>query len=95
MQPHHPFKEERKGKVLSTAAQARQPAERIEALRLAACVASCLQSFANKASINIQQGDIANLVARSVRESYKVSLTGPYVKALLLANAVSAVNNHE
>ena len=81
--------------MLTTAAQARQPAERIEALRLAACVASCLQSFANKSNLSIQQGDIATLVARSVRESYKVSLTGPYVKALLLANAVYVENNHE
>jgi hypothetical protein len=88
-------KDERKAKVLTTAATARQPAERIEALRLAACVTSCLESFAKKANISIQQGDIATLVARSVRESFKVSLTGPYVKALLLANAVSEEDSHE
>ena len=79
-------REEKKAKVLTTAAKARQPADNVEALRLAACVAACFKSFASKANLDIQQADIANFVARSVREAYKVNLTGPHVKSLLLAN---------
>ena len=80
-------KEERKARVLTAAAKTRQPADNVEALRLASCIASCFKSFAAKANLNIQQADIANFVAKSVREAYKVSLTGPHVKSLLLATA--------
>ena len=61
----------------------------MEALRLASCIASCFKSFATKTSLDIQQADIANFVAKSVREAYKVNLTGPHVKSLLLATAES------
>ena len=88
-------REEKKAKVLTTAAKARQPADNVEALRLAACVASCFKSFASKAHLDIQQADIANFVARSVREAYKVNLTGPHVKSLLLANEASTEAKYE
>ena len=77
-------KEKKQAKILSTAAKNRQPADTVEALRLAACVSACLQSFATKASLVIQQSDINAAVARSVRETYKVNLTGPHIKSLLL-----------
>ena len=80
-------KEERKARVLTMAAKTRQPADNVEALRLARCIASCFKSFAAKANLNIQQADIANFVAKSVREAYKVSLTVPHVEFLLLATA--------
>ena len=79
-------KEEKKAKTMTTAAKSRQPADNIEALRLAACIASCFKSFATKAQLSIQQADINNFVAKSVREAYKVSLTAPHVKSLRLAN---------
>lgn len=83
-------KEERKAKTLTSAAKARQPADNVEALRLAACLASCLQAFSTKANLDIQQADINTFVAKGVRETFRVSLTGPHVKSLLLANAGSS-----
>ena len=77
--------------MLSAAAKHRQPADTVEALRLAACVAACLQSFAIKASLVVQQNEINSAVAKSVRESYKVNLTGPHIKSLLLEIAGSSV----
>jgi hypothetical protein len=89
-------KEERKAKTLTTAAKSRQPADNVEALRLAACIADCLRCFAAKTQLVIQQADINNFVARSVRGAFKAGLTGPHVKSLLLANAApSDADNHE
>ena len=45
----------------------RQPADTVEALRLAACVSACLQSFATKANLVVQQNEINSVVAKSVR----------------------------
>ena len=85
-------KEEWKAKTMTSAAKSRQPADNIEALRLAACIASCLKSFATKAQLEIQQADINNFVAKSVRDTFKASLTGPHVKSLLLANEAASVD---
>ena len=76
--------------MLSTAAKNRQPADTVEALRLAACFSACLQSFAIKANLVVQQSDINSAVAKSVKDSYKVNLTGPHIKSLLLDIAGSS-----
>jgi hypothetical protein len=89
-------KAEKQAKILSTAAKHRQPADTVEALRLAACVSSCLRSFAVKANLEIQQSDINSAVAKSVREAFKVKVTGPHIKSLLLEIAgPSDADDHE
>lgn len=78
-------RESTESKRLTYAAVTSKPADKIDSLRLAACIASTLIKI--KSRDNPTDVDICNDAALSVAHAYKTNLTAVHVQQLLNANA--------